>query len=175
MDQFLGLMKAQFVDKGIPLIIGEYGAQTRSTLTGDALQAARRAAPHLQYVTAKARALGLNPFYWDTGGLLDRANNKVLDQRSLDALLTGASKLHRRASAPPCCPVVGPGPAAPLALAQTADRPRVFILTDVENEPDDTQSLVRLMLYANELDLRGLVATTSVHMKDGVHPPPSAA
>lgn len=60
--------------------------------------------------------------------------------------------------------------AAPLALAQAADRPRVFILTDVENEPDDTQSLVRLMLYANELDLRGLVATTSVHMKDGVHP-----
>ena len=25
-----------------------------------------------------------------TGGLLDRANNKVLDQKSLDALLTGA-------------------------------------------------------------------------------------
>ena len=31
-------MKAQFVDKGIRLIIGEYGAQTRSTLTGDALK-----------------------------------------------------------------------------------------------------------------------------------------
>ena len=84
-------MKAQFVDKGILLIIGEYGAQTRSTLTGDAPQAALESrAYYLQYVTAKARALGLNPFYWDTGSLLDRANNKVLDQRSLDALLTGA-------------------------------------------------------------------------------------
>jgi hypothetical protein len=41
-------------------------------------------------VTTKARALGLNPFYWDTGSLLDRANNTVLDAKSLDALLTGA-------------------------------------------------------------------------------------
>lgn len=48
-------------------------------------------------------------------------------------------------------------------------RPRVFVLTDIENEPDDTQSLIRLLLYANDLDLRGLVATTSVHMKEGTH------
>lgn len=47
--------------------------------------------------------------------------------------------------------------------------PRVFVLTDIENEPDDTQSLIRLLLYANDIDLRGLVATTSVHMKDGTH------
>ncbi|MEO3693565.1 DUF1593 domain-containing protein [Roseateles paludis] len=60
--------------------------------------------------------------------------------------------------------------AAHAAPTAPAIKPRVFILTDVENEPDDTQSLVRLMLYANELDLRGLVATTSVHMKTGVHP-----
>lgn len=33
-------------------------------------------------------------------------------------------------------------------------------------EPDDTQSLVRLMLYSNVIDLQGLVATTSVHMKE---------
>jgi hypothetical protein len=42
---------------------------------------------------------------------------------------------------------------------------RLIVLTDVENEPDDTQSLVRLMLYSNVIDLQGLVATTSVHMK----------
>jgi hypothetical protein len=90
-DQFLALMKAQFVDKGIPLIVGEYGAQTRSNLTGDALKLHLESrAYYLQYVTTKARALGLNPFYWDTGGLLDRANNTVLDAKSLDALLTGA-------------------------------------------------------------------------------------
>lgn len=63
----------------------------------------------------------------------------------------------------------------PPAASQTASlpssvKPRVFVLTDIENEPDDTQSLVRLLLYANDLDLRGLVATTSTHMRDSVHP-----
>ena len=47
---------------------------------------------------------------------------------------------------------------------------RLLVLTDVENEPDDTESLVRLMVYANVLDLQGLIATTSVHMKHRVSP-----
>ena len=45
-------------------------------------------------------------------------------------------------------------------------KPRLLVLTDIENEPDDAQSMVRLMLYANLLDIEGLVATTSVHLKD---------
>ena len=44
-----------------------------------------------------------------------------------------------------------------------ADKPRVFVLTDIENEPDDAQSLVRFLLYAHQFDIEGLVATTSVH------------
>ena len=32
-------------------------------------------------------------------------------------------------------------------MAQTTDKPRVFVLTDIENEPDDAQSLVRFLLY----------------------------
>lgn len=47
--------------------------------------------------------------------------------------------------------------------AAAADKPRVFVLTDIENEPDDAQSLVRLLTYANQFDIEGLVATTSVH------------
>jgi len=61
----------------------------------------------------------------------------------------------------------GGASAAPEA---TAVKPRLVVLTDIENEPDDTQSLVRLLLYANDIELRGLVATTSVHMRQGVHP-----
>jgi len=56
------------------------------------------------------------------------------------------------------------------AEAPARERVRLVVLTDIENEPDDTQSLVRLLLYANDIDLRGLVATTSVHMKDSIHP-----
>jgi hypothetical protein len=54
--------------------------------------------------------------------------------------------------------------------AQELQKQRVIILTDVENEPDDTQSLVRLLLYSNLLDIKGIIATTSVHMKKEVHP-----
>lgn len=39
--------------------------------------------------------------------------------------------------------------------------PRVFVLTDMGNEPDDQMSMVRLLTYSNELNLEGLVATTS--------------
>lgn len=45
---------------------------------------------------------------------------------------------------------------------------RVIVLTDIMNEPDDQQSLVRYLVYANEFDTEGLVATTSTHLRDKV-------
>jgi hypothetical protein len=48
--------------------------------------------------------------------------------------------------------------------AQKVDKNRAIILTDIENEPDDTESMIRLLLYSNDIDIRGLIATTSVHM-----------
>lgn len=59
---------------------------------------------------------------------------------------------------------------APAVTAEQAEKQRLIVLTDIENEPDDMQSLVRLLLYANDIDIEGIVATTSVHMKDEVHP-----
>jgi hypothetical protein len=46
-------------------------------------------------------------------------------------------------------------------LGVAAERPRVLVLTDIENEPDDAQSLIRFLLYSNQWDTEGLVATTS--------------
>ena len=40
-------------------------------------------------------------------------------------------------------------------------KPRLIVLTDLSNEPDDEESLVRLLVYADQFDLEGLVATTS--------------
>ena len=48
--------------------------------------------------------------------------------------------------------------------------PRVVILSDIGNEPDDQMSLVRLLLYSNELDIEALIATTSTWQKTAVHP-----
>jgi hypothetical protein len=46
------------------------------------------------------------------------------------------------------------------------EKPRVFVLTDIENEPDDAQSLVRFLTYSNQWDVEGLVATTSCWQRD---------
>jgi len=45
-------------------------------------------------------------------------------------------------------------------------KPRVFVLTDIENEPDDAMSMVRFLIYSNHWDVEGLVATTSIHLKN---------
>src|SRR5690606_32020171 len=56
------------------------------------------------------------------------------------------------------------------------EKPRLIVLTDVsslsqqEAEPDDGQSLIRLMLYTNELDLEGLIATSNLGHGQKVRP-----
>ncbi len=54
--------------------------------------------------------------------------------------------------------------------AQPDQKNRVIILTDIEADPDDTQSLVRLLLYSNDIDIKGLIATTSCWHKTRVDP-----
>jgi hypothetical protein len=49
-------------------------------------------------------------------------------------------------------------------------KPRVFILSDISNEPDDAESLVRYLLYSNQFETEGLVACTSTWMKTKVCP-----
>ena len=77
---------------------------------------------------------------------------------------------------PLACLALGLACTAPLSTAATPasaapEKPaRMIVLTDIEADPDDTQSLVRLFLYANEIDLKGLVATTSVHRKSNPAP-----
>lgn len=53
-----------------------------------------------------------------------------------------------------------------LSLFAAETKRRVFVLTDIENEPDDAMSLVRFLTYCNQWDVEGLVATTSVHQKN---------
>ena len=55
-------------------------------------------------------------------------------------------------------------------FSQSDKKPRVVVLTDIEADPDDTQSLIRFLLYSNQFDVEGLVATTSIHQKKRVAP-----
>ncbi len=54
----------------------------------------------------------------------------------------------------------------PVQSQNFTEKPRVFVLTDIENEPDDAQSLVRFLTYANMWDIEGIVATTSCWQRD---------
>jgi len=69
-------------------------------------------------------------------------------------------------------PAARQAPATPAAARDDAHvvRPRVFVLTDIANEPDDQMSLVRFLVYANHFDVEGLVATTSTWLRTGVRP-----
>lgn len=49
-------------------------------------------------------------------------------------------------------------------------KPRVFILSDISNEPDDAESLVRYLTYANQFRTEGLVPVTSIWLKDRTCP-----
>lgn len=57
-----------------------------------------------------------------------------------------------------------------VAAAQPELRQRLLVLTDIEADPDDAQTLVRLLHYVNVIDLEGLVATTSIHQQAMVAP-----
>ena len=54
--------------------------------------------------------------------------------------------------------------------AQAIQKHRLIVLSDIEADPDDSQSFVRLLLYANEIDIEGMIATTSVWQKTRIAP-----
>lgn len=55
-------------------------------------------------------------------------------------------------------------------VAQVVHKVRVIVLTDIEADPDDTQSLIRFLLYSNQWKVEGLIATTSIHQQHRVAP-----
>ena len=82
----------------------------------------------------------------------------------LTTVLLGASMLT----------LVGAQQAAPDPLAARVDphvdKQRVVVMTDIANEPDDQMSMVRFLVYSNQFDVEGLIATTSTWMKNKVRP-----
>lgn len=97
LQNYFALMKTQFVDEGIPVVLGEFGAIRRLSLTADALQLHLDSrAYYIKLVVKEAKANGLLPFYWDEGslgnngfGIIDRSNNTVFDAQVMDALIDG--------------------------------------------------------------------------------------
>jgi len=81
-------LKARFIDQGLPVFLGEYGATNQA-----GFEEYRRY--YVEYVTKAAIERGILPMYWDNGGtndggesfaLFERASGKVLHQDLLDAM-----------------------------------------------------------------------------------------
>jgi endoglucanase len=97
-DEYFNKMKVKFADKGIPVVLGEYGAMLRPQLTGDDMVLHRASrAYYAQYVTQSALAHGMLPMYWEIGVdpalLFDRATPAVGDAQLLEGILIGAGKI----------------------------------------------------------------------------------
>jgi endoglucanase len=100
-DQFQK-MATKFVNNGVPVIIGEWGAVKRtgySDLTGVELDRHLASRTYYsKYVTDKGNALGLKPIWWDAGGtgsntmwLFDRSTAAMIDPDNIRALTGGAA------------------------------------------------------------------------------------
>ncbi|WP_157975947.1 cellulase family glycosylhydrolase [Lewinella sp. IMCC34191] len=93
-DDLFARVKAEWVDEGVPVILGEFGVVRRSSLTGQerADHLASRAY-YLDYIVSEARENGIVPVYWDNGwagdngfALFDRTTGASVDQGAVDAL-----------------------------------------------------------------------------------------
>jgi endoglucanase len=88
-------LKENFIDKGIPCVMGEYSTNRRSAAS----------VPHVPkeldkhnksvddwytYLTKQCLAIGAKPMFWETGGVFDRVNNTIKDQRTVDAVIAGS-------------------------------------------------------------------------------------
>jgi endoglucanase len=89
-------LKSTFIDKGLPMILGEYGAVNQS-----GYENYRRY--YIEYVTKAVHDAGITPFYWDNGsmgtgseafGLLNRSNNTVQYPTILQAMMRAVTSSY---------------------------------------------------------------------------------
>ncbi len=94
-------MKTKFTDKGYGVILGEYGAQARTMLGSDELNAehAQYRLYYIEYITGSICKHGLVPFYWDSGftgnnasGLFTRSTGAQAYPEIIQAIIEAAKQ-----------------------------------------------------------------------------------
>lgn len=86
-------MKTNFIDKGVPVILGEYGAMLKGSSDNPPFRLAWN-----QYITQAAKAAGMIPFFWDNGvvqangfGLFDRNSGRQVHPTVVAAIVQGTT------------------------------------------------------------------------------------
>jgi endoglucanase len=87
-DNRVDTLKTNFIDKGVPVIMGEYGAVRSDN---------PERFDYIRYVTNAYHDNGIIPIWWDNGvfgigeenfGLMDRTNAVVFDTEALEAIMS---------------------------------------------------------------------------------------
>ena len=81
-DSKFEAMKNRFVDQGVGVIMGEYGAYPKPVYP----QMSTYTNYWAEYVTRSMVQHGLVPMWWDTGGIIDRSTGAVRDPALLNAI-----------------------------------------------------------------------------------------
>jgi hypothetical protein len=84
-------MKAKFIDKGIPVIIGEFAAERRKLAAPSDQQLHDASVEYYyRYIVKSAIEKGLIPICWDVPmGLYNRTTCEVLDRKMIQAMMQG--------------------------------------------------------------------------------------
>jgi hypothetical protein len=85
-------LKSQFVDKGVPVLIGEFHAAGTPGLTGDEKTWNRASTLYWnKYAVDSAHVHGLSPFYWSTPNAPFRYDTGAITDPELVTVLTGGA------------------------------------------------------------------------------------
>lgn len=84
-------MKKAYADNGIPVILGEYSAAIRTNADDMDRHHASRAYWN-EVVTREAKNNGCVPFYWETGGDVNRNTGAAKEAYAIDGIMKGASE-----------------------------------------------------------------------------------
>ena len=94
-------MKTNFVNKGIPVVLGEYGAIYRSGLKNGLDEHREARNYYLEFITKTALENGMIPFYWDNGytgnngfGLFDRKTGAQVYPDAVEAIMKAKSDIN---------------------------------------------------------------------------------
>lgn len=93
-DTQMQKLKTNFVDKGIPVIIGEFGCGRRRSFVATIDEAKHRASRcyYHSYIVKSAKTNGAVPFLWDTPNeMFNRQTGAVIDPDNLAAMQQGAA------------------------------------------------------------------------------------
>lgn len=98
-DTQFGRMKANFADKGIPVVLGEYSPTLRMSLNAtDYANHVKARNYYLNYVTRAAVQNGMIPVYWDNGptgdmasGLFNRLTGEQVHTEAIKAIIDGGN------------------------------------------------------------------------------------